>query len=168
MFLSVDSRKLTSYFNECLQTGLNICIKESKENPSNPSLSGPSTSVFNPNPSLSGPSTSNALKLRRKVKFSFLCGTFEKQNFIYAVKFANHPWHYFEENDSISSQHDSLPASIDAMISSLDKVKSIDLNLNEEQRKDYYNDDNGKFIFQNKELKTRIQFIFFIFCSFHS
>lgn len=86
-----------------------------------------------------------------KDKFSFLCGTFEKKNYIYAVKFANHPWHYFEMQDSYSCKHQSLPASMDSLISQLNKVGSITLQL-DVQIQNYYKDD--KFVFNNKELKT--------------
>lgn len=85
-------------------------------------------------------------------KFFFYCGTFERKNYIYAVKFAKHPWHYFETEDSYSYKHRSLPASMDSLISELNKVRSIDLNLNEEQIQNYFKDD--KFVFNNKELKT--------------
>lgn len=87
------------------------------------------------------------------MKFSFLCGNFSNKNFIYGIKCGKHPWHYFDVKDSVSSEHGSLPASIDALIRGLDKPTSINVNLNEEQTKNYYV--GGKFIFNNKELKTR-------------
>lgn len=49
---------------------------------------------------------------------------------------------------------------MDSLISTLDKVKSIDVTLDEEQSKIYYN--NGKFIFNNKELKTCQSFSFLV------
>lgn len=85
-------------------------------------------------------------------KFYFLCGHLVGKNFIYATKFAKHPWHYFEKADSNSSVHDSLPAILDSLISTLKKVKTIEVPLSEEQSRNYYK--NGKFIFKNKELKT--------------
>lgn len=88
-----------------------------------------------------------------KRTFSFLCGAFEKQNFVYGVKFEKHPWHYFDELDSRRAEHGSLPASVDETIRRLDGVKTIYLQLNEEQSRNYF--ENGKFIFKNKELKTR-------------
>lgn len=136
----VDSKELTSYFNHCYQTGLNICVQESTKNP----LAKAADLMHHLNAS------SNASTA--KFKFSFLCGNFYNKNFIYAIKFGSHPWHYFSEIDSISSEHVSLPASIDSLISKMDKVSSIDVNLNEEQSRNYYFD--GKFIFKNKELKT--------------
>lgn len=87
-----------------------------------------------------------------KQTFLFLCGNFERINFIYATKFNEHPWHYFEEVDSISSVHDSLPAVLDTVISKLDKVRTIKVPLDEEQAKNYYG--NFKFIFKGKELET--------------
>lgn len=97
-------------------------------------------------------SASSAESGQRKEKFTFLCRTYERRNFIIGVKFANHPWHYFDELDALSSEHGSLPASMDSLISRLDKVKPIYLNLDEDQSRNYFN--NGKFIFKNKELKT--------------
>lgn len=87
-----------------------------------------------------------------KQKFYFLCGNFERKHFIYAIKYAEHPWHYFEEQDSISSVHGSLPAILDSLIGTLDKVRTIQVPLDEQQTRIYY--DNGKFIFKNRELKT--------------
>lgn len=87
-----------------------------------------------------------------KQKFLFLCGNFEKINCIYAIKFTKQPWHYFEEVDSVSAVHDSLPPNVDVLISTLHKVRTIEVLLDEEQTKNYYN--NGKLIFKGKELKT--------------
>lgn len=88
-----------------------------------------------------------------KNKFYFLCGHFEKINFIYAVKFEKHSWHYFEELDSIESEHNLLPAVLHHLIGTLNKVKTIEVPISDELSKHYF--DGGKFIFKNKELKTR-------------
>ncbi len=88
-----------------------------------------------------------------KQKFYFLCGNFEKRNFIYATKFGQYEWHYFEEADTLSSAHGSLPQVLDALIGTLKAVKCIEVPLDELQSTKYY--DDGKFIFNNKELKTR-------------
>lgn len=147
IYRSVDPKKLTSYFNHCYQTGLNICVQENIESPSISATDFMQHSNVSFNASTA------------PFKFSFLCGNFYKKNFIYAIKFGSHPWHYFNEIDSISSEHGSLPASMDSLISKMDKVSSIDVNLNEEQTRNYYVD--GKFIFKNNELKTRKSCSFF-------
>lgn len=87
-----------------------------------------------------------------KQKFKFLCGNFSCVNLIYGVKFANHKWHYFQEVHNISSVHDALPIDLNALISSLREVKTIEIALDEEQSNIYYK--NGKFIFKDEELKT--------------
>ncbi len=86
--------------------------------------------------------------------FYFQCGNFEGRNFIYAVKFAENPWYYFDQIDSLSSGHDSLPAELNSAISALDiaTLKTIKVSLNEEQARIYHVD--GKFMFRNKELRT--------------
>lgn len=88
-----------------------------------------------------------------KRKFYFLCGNFEKRNLIYAIKSADHDWHYFEEIDTCSSAHGSLPEVLDKLIGTLKAVKCIEVPLDEEQSSNYYVD--GKFVFKNKELTTR-------------
>lgn len=84
--------------------------------------------------------------------YRFLCGNFFGQAFIYAVKFDQYPWHYFDEEDTSSSKHGSLPVELENVIKSLSKVKTVELALSEEQAKNYF--ENGKFVFNNKELKT--------------
>lgn len=84
-------------------------------------------------------------------KFKFLCGQFEKVNYIYAIKFDQHSWHYFEEMDSIASEHKSLPIAL-GEFASLKKVTTIEVTLNDEVIKNYYR--NDEFIFKNKPLKT--------------
>lgn len=121
----------------------------------NPSTSATGQMEFHSN-APSNASTAN-------MKFSFLCGHFSNRNFIYAIKFGKHQWHYFELKDSVSSEHGSLAASIDGLIRVMDKPTPINVNLNEEQTRKYYV--GGKFIFKNKELKTRrnCPFYFVIF-----
>lgn len=84
--------------------------------------------------------------------FQFLCGNYNNMNFVFATKFGDHPWHYFEERHSISHEHDSLPPNLNAAIKHFKRPRQIDIFLNEEQMKNYY--DNGKFIFKNTELQT--------------
>lgn len=111
-----------------------------------------SVNNLNPSTSATGLVQLNSNARSANMKFSFLCGHFSNKNFIYAIKCGKHPWHYFEMKDSASSQHGSLPASIDVLIRGMDKPTPINVNLNEEQTRNYYVD--GKFIFNNKELKT--------------
>lgn len=87
-------------------------------------------------------------------KFNFLCGNVRKDNVIYATKFGQHPWHFFEQRHWMISEHHSLPAQLGEQISSLQKVRSIEIGLSDEQAQHYY--DNGKFVFKNTELKTRM------------
>lgn len=89
-----------------------------------------------------------------KQKFSFLCGNFVKRNFIYAIKNAGKPWHYFEAQDSLSSAHGPLPSLLDSLISKMimNKIKTVEVPLNEHQWMNYY--DNEQFIFKARELKT--------------
>lgn len=87
-----------------------------------------------------------------KQKFQFLCGHFEKTNFIYAIKFEKHSWHYFEKIHSTSAVHDSLPAILDSLIGTLKKMRTIEVPLDEIQSRNYYV--NEKFVFKGKELKT--------------
>lgn len=84
--------------------------------------------------------------------FYFLCGNFDKNNFIYAIKNDLNDWHYFEEQDTLFDVHVSLPRNLLNEISRLQKVKSIPMQLNAAQIADYMND--GKFVFKEKELKT--------------
>lgn len=87
-----------------------------------------------------------------KETFHFLCGKFGGLHFIYGIKNVIEPWHYFEEQDSLISAHESLPALLDTVIGTLDKVRTIKVPLFEHQWSDYYR--NKKFIFKDKELKT--------------
>ncbi|KAG4075684.1 hypothetical protein HA402_003509 [Bradysia odoriphaga] len=89
-------------------------------------------------------------------KFYFRCGNFGKTNLIYAITSAEHPWHYFEEKDTLSSGHGSLPADLDSVISKLNKISTIAVPLEESQWRSYY--ENGRFVFNNVELKTYMQF----------
>lgn len=89
--------------------------------------------------------------IQEKHKFDFLCANFEEQNYIIGVKFDNHAWHYFEEHDSISSKHCSLPASVNTKIGQMTSVGTIKVYLDEVQALQYFCDD--KFVFENKELK---------------
>lgn len=136
-----DPAELTSYFKRCLQTGLNVCVQENGENCSS------STTDRTQN---SNASTSVSTK---QVKFTFLCGKFAQKKSIYAVKFGDHPYYYFNESDTATSQHDTLPGSIDFFIDKSDKdgLMPIELNLTEEQSRSYYLD--GQFIFKNRELR---------------
>lgn len=84
--------------------------------------------------------------------FYFLCGNFEKRNFIYAIKSNDSDWHYFEEADSLIEVHVSLPMNIGSQINKMTKITSIALTLNADQIDKYVN--NGKFIFKGKELET--------------
>ena len=52
-------------------------------------------------------------------KLFFLCGNFERRNFIYAVKSKQSDWYYFEEEDSIIDEHRSLPEDLETKISLL-------------------------------------------------
>ena len=122
-FCVLEPQTLATYFNDCLQTGQNICI-ESGAIPSTSlnftdqatytclaSSSALTATSCNDQDMDNTPSTSTAVdgtSRERSCKLAFLCG----KEFIYAVKQANHPWHYFEESDSMSSKHSSLPASI--------------------------------------------------------
>lgn len=71
---------------------------------------------------------------------------------ILLIKFDQHQWHYFEEEDSIISQHQSLPRGLEHLIESSKEMRTIELILNEEQVKNYYR--NGNFVFKNIKLKT--------------
>ncbi|KAJ6642899.1 hypothetical protein Bhyg_07855 [Pseudolycoriella hygida] len=123
-----DSLKLAEYFTACIQTESNICIRD---------IDGNSSSV-----------SSDESRLFGK-KFFFLCGP---PNFVYAVKFDKHEWHYFDVLDSIIARHRSLPSSVNSLIGGLSKVKSVSVNLNDDQSKNYFYD--GKFVFEDKELMT--------------
>lgn len=87
-----------------------------------------------------------------KQKFKFLCGYFEKISFVYAVKLAKHSWYYFEECDSLFSQHSSLPEELGYQISLLDGIRSVEVLLDDAQASKYIV--NGIFVFKEKELKT--------------
>lgn len=111
-----------------MHSGSNICIQE---NEGNSSSVAPTENQQFPK------------------KFGFLCGP---PNIIYAIKFGTHVWHYFDVSDSIVAQHGYLPASMNSLIRGLTKVKTINVNLNENQTKNYFR--NDKFVFKNKQLKT--------------
>lgn len=92
--------------------------------------------------------------LEEKQKYEFLCGRFSKQYFIYGIKFGDHPWHYFDDQDSVRSEHLSLPKSIDTAIRRMnaDTVGTVTLLLDNIQAGLYFKD--GKFVFKDKDLKT--------------
>ena len=58
-------------------------------------------------------------------KFFFLCGNFERRNFIYAVKSKQSDWYYFEEEDSIIDEHRSLPVHLETKINLLKMLLMI-------------------------------------------
>lgn len=87
-----------------------------------------------------------------KQKCSFLCGNFENMNYIYAIKVGDSCWHYFEEIDSVSTEHNSLPSQLDVFISNLKKIRKVQLFLDEEKSSQYYCNQN--LVFKGKELKT--------------
>lgn len=157
----IDSQKLSAYFNNCIETGRNICIDDEttsviapiNTNPSSVSSTASSQRQHELNrlPSVMMDPNGNVSR-----KFSFLCG---KEDCILAVKLANYPWHYFETSDSKYTHHDSLPAKMLASIRKLDKVRSVSVILNVTQSRHYYK--SGKFILKNKELKTCRIFHFF-------
>lgn len=127
-----DSQKLAEYFTSCLANGSNICIQENGDNSS---------------------SVAPTENRQFREKFAFLCGP---PNIIYAIKFGTYEWHYFDVPDSIITQHSSLPASMNSLIRGLVKAKTINVNLNEDQTKNYFH--NCKFVFKNKQLKTCVFF----------
>lgn len=49
----------------------------------------------------------------------FLCGRFERMNFIYGVKLCEGDWYYFEDEDTIIDAHGSLPADLENGITQL-------------------------------------------------
>lgn len=85
-------------------------------------------------------------------KFEFLVQNSNNRNFIYAIKFDHHPWHYFEDDHSIISQHQSLPHGLEHLIELSKELRTIEFILNDEQIKNYYQ--NGSFIFKKIKLKT--------------
>lgn len=87
-------------------------------------------------------------------KASFLCGRFEGINFIYAIKSNNSEWHYFEEDDAVSSQHGLLSSGLEDHISSLNGVKSINVKLSQDRFDKYYDQESGTFKFNGKTLNT--------------
>lgn len=154
--LFLDSQKLRAYFNDCLESGRNICIDDEQTSSIAPAVTNPTSVSTSSTASSQGKYEPNLLPSvmmdpngNVSRKFSFLCG---KDKSIVAVKFAHYPWHYFETSDSISTQHDSLPAKMLASIRNLDKVRSVSVILNDMQSRNYFK--NGKFIFKNRELKT--------------
>lgn len=90
-------------------------------------------------------------------KFHFLCGNFSDYNFIYAIKFGSHPWHYFDATDAISSVHGALSKELDSTIATLDGMSTIEVPLDNALSRIYFN--SGKFIFKSKILKTFRQLI---------
>ncbi|KAJ6639413.1 hypothetical protein Bhyg_12157 [Pseudolycoriella hygida] len=85
-------------------------------------------------------------------RFKFLCGNFGNKKFIYATKFGEHPWHYFNDEHTIITQHDSLPSELEDVITTFKTVRTVEIWLDDDQVKNYY--DNRKFIFKNRDLKT--------------
>lgn len=83
---------------------------------------------------------------------NFLCGSFYKIDFIYAIKNDLSDWYYFKEEDSLLDEHVSLPPNLINEISRLKKLTPIAVTLNPDQIVNYVN--NGKFIFKGKELTT--------------
>lgn len=140
------------YFTTCRDTHTNICVLDDYENSPSflESWDNDVGSDANNTPSRSAIS----LNVGEHQKFEFLCGTFNKQVFIYGLKFGDHPWHYFDDLDCIRSEHSSLPRSIDIAIRRMSAatVGTVTLDLDNMQAGLYFQD--GKFVFKNKELKT--------------
>lgn len=156
--VGLDTQKLSTYFHHCFQTGFNICALENSADltwalPTVESRNTPSTLTDINAPSTSTSSANATPATTGKRKFTFLCGFFENERYIYGLKFDNHVWHYFEVLDTKRAQHVSLPDSVDASIVRLKAVGPIHVHLDEAQSKNYFK--NGKFIFKNKELNTR-------------
>ncbi len=86
-------------------------------------------------------------------KVKFLCVNYQGTNFIFGIKFSDHPWHYFDEKHTLASEHNLLPEYVHNLIGTLQKPRTIVVHLIAEQLQHYYTD--GKFIFKNNELKTR-------------
>lgn len=172
----LDTRALTTHFNRCLHSGRNICIDDEittsslvsvdeikKKNPPSTSYTSNSQGKYKTNQLMnneiqtcSSTSVEAISSSKKDLGFVFLCG---KGNFIYGVTVSNHPWYYFEEIDSISSEHDSLPPKMLASISKMQDVRQIAVNLNATQSRKYF--ENGKFMFKNKPLNTREASFFF-------
>lgn len=89
--------------------------------------------------------------------FQFLCGNYNDINFVFATKFGDHAWHYFDEQHSLSLEHDTLHKNLNAVIKHFKKPRTIEILLNEAQARNYF--DNGKFTFKNTDLQT---------CTFYS
>lgn len=85
-------------------------------------------------------------------EFTFLCGNFDRKNFVYAIKSKESEWYYFEEKYSIIDAHKPLMTNLEDKISVLNKIQSIVIALSSDQVINYFND--GKFIFKGKELRT--------------
>lgn len=83
----------------------------------------------------------------------FLCGNYKGINLIYGIRFSDYCWNYFDEQDSHASEHTLLPERVHNLIGTLEKPKSIEVPLSDDQLKCYFTD--GKFIFKNKELISR-------------
>lgn len=147
---------LKTYTEYCMQTGSNICVLENGENCE--TLNAEYGQYSNDTPSSSAHVATSG-----KRKFSFLCGSFEGEIYIYAIKLSTRPWHYFHELDTPSSLHDALPSSfLDVVIASClarpNKLLPFDINLTENQSTNYFS--NDEFIFKNEKLRTRRSFTF--------
>lgn len=150
-----DSAKLSQYFAECRQTRTNICVEEHYSNSPNNLENIPRANAdYLDSITTASTSTAASVVVEKNHKFEFLCGSFDKRSFVYGVKFGDHNWHYFDDNDSIRSEHSSLSGSIDSAIRRMgtDKVGTVTLYLNNLEARLYF--DDGKFKFKNKELKT--------------
>lgn len=169
---TLDTRAMTTHFNRCLQSGRDICIDDaitsssSMEQIHNTNSQSISTSytgnnqrkqkmnqLMNNDRNNIQTCSSSSIEVAltdKDLGFVFLCG---KGNFIYGVTLPNHPWYYFDEIDSISSEHESLPPKMLASIKKLQDVRRIAVSLNATQTRKYF--ENGKFIFNNKPSKTR-------------
>lgn len=91
-------------------------------------------------------------KTKMKQKFQFLCGYFEQIRFVYAIKDSEHPWHYFDESESLLSKHISLPEGLRHQIGLLNGIKTLQVLLDDTQTSNYFV--NGKFLFNGKPLGT--------------
>ncbi len=161
-FIILDPQVLKTYTQNCMQTGSNICVLENGEN--SETLTADYRYYDNDNASVNASAATSSKK-----KFSFLCGSFEGETYIYAIKISTGPWHYFHELDTHSSLHDALPASrLDVVTASClarpNKLHPFDINLTENQLASYFR--NDQFIFKNEQLKTRKSFRFNSFNDF--
>ncbi len=82
----------------------------------------------------------------------FLCGNYNNENYVYAIKKDESDWYYFEEKHSLLDSHIFLPSSLKDKISHLKTVTTVTISLNAEQLLHYVNE--GKFVFMGRELAT--------------